>query len=57
LSTWLLRENGAGGMPTLLLFGLQARHDPDKLDVTLEEAGILRSRARQGPDGGGSIGC
>jgi hypothetical protein len=36
--------------PALLVFEFQAQHDPDKLDVTLEEAGVLRSRARHGAD-------
>jgi hypothetical protein len=38
------------GAPALLVFEFQAQHDPDKLDVTLEEAAILRSRARHGAD-------
>jgi hypothetical protein len=38
------------GTPALLLFEFQGRHDPDKLDVTLEEAGILRCRVRHGVD-------
>src|SRR5262249_18376096 len=38
------------GAPALLLIEFQSRHDPDKLDVTLEQAGILRCRARHGPD-------
>jgi hypothetical protein len=33
-----------------LLFEFQGRHDPDKLDVTLEEAAILRCRVRHGAD-------
>jgi hypothetical protein len=38
------------GQPALLVLEFQSRHDPDKLDVTLEEAGILRGRARHGDD-------
>jgi hypothetical protein len=34
----------------LMVFEFQAQVDPDKLDVTLEEAGILRARARHGED-------
>ncbi len=36
------------GQPSLMVFEFQSRHDPDKLDVTLEEAGILRGHARHG---------
>ncbi len=38
------------GQPVLIVFEFQSRHDPDKLDVTLEEAGILRGHARHGAD-------
>jgi hypothetical protein len=38
------------GPPALLVFEFQSRHDPDKLDVTLEEAGVLRGHARHGED-------
>jgi hypothetical protein len=38
------------GAPALLVFEFQAQHDPAKLDVTLEEAGILRGHARHGAD-------
>src|SRR5208283_4271220 len=38
------------GQPWLLLFEFQRQHDPDKLDVTLEEAGILRGHARHGAE-------
>jgi hypothetical protein len=38
------------GQPVLLVFEFQSRHDPNKLDVTLEEAAILRGRARHGDD-------
>jgi hypothetical protein len=38
------------GMASLLVFEFQSQHDPDKLDVTLEEAGILRGHARHGAD-------
>lgn len=41
------------GQPVLLVFEFQSRHDPDKLDVTLEEAGILRGHARHGGDRAG----
>ncbi len=41
---------GVEGEPTLLLLELQSQHDPDKLDATLEEAGMLRCRARHGED-------
>src|ERR1700681_631067 len=34
--------------PWLLVLEFQARHDPDKLDVTLAEAGQLRLEARHG---------
>ncbi len=36
--------------PWLLLAEFQSRHDPDKLDVTLVEAGQLRLRCRHGDD-------
>jgi hypothetical protein len=38
------------GEQALLVFEFQSEHDPNKLDVTLEEVGILRCRARHGPD-------
>jgi hypothetical protein len=38
------------GVPSLMVFEFQSQHDPDKLDVTLEEAGILRGHARHGPE-------
>jgi hypothetical protein len=38
------------GKPWLLVFEFQSQLDPDKLDVTLEEAGILRGHARHGTD-------
>src|SRR6185437_13164258 len=34
----------------LLIFEFQSQHDPDKLDVTLSEAGQLRLEARHGDD-------
>jgi hypothetical protein len=40
----------AADKPWLLVLEFQARVDPDKLDVTLEEVAILRSRARHGED-------
>jgi hypothetical protein len=42
-------EDPADGL-ALLVFEFQSQHDPDKLDVTLEEVGILRCRARHGTD-------
>ncbi len=36
------------GQPVLLILEFQSQHDPDKLDLTLEEAGILRGHARHG---------
>jgi hypothetical protein len=42
-------EDPAAGL-TLLVFEFQSQRDPDKLDVTLEEAAILRCRARHGAD-------
>jgi hypothetical protein len=38
------------GHSVLVVFEFQSQHDPDKLDVTLEEAGILRGHARHGAD-------
>ncbi len=38
------------GQPVLVVFEFQSRHDSDKLDVTLEEAGILRGHARHDED-------
>jgi hypothetical protein len=38
------------GTPSLVVCEFQSQHDPDKLDVTLEEAGILRGHARHGSD-------
>ena len=38
------------GQPALVVFEFQSRHDPEKLDVTLEEVGILRGHARHGDD-------
>jgi hypothetical protein len=46
----ILKDAAAEDLPWLLVFEFQARHDPDKLDVTLEEAARLRLRARHGPD-------
>jgi hypothetical protein len=40
----------ASGSPALLVFEFQSQHDPDKLDVTLEEVGILRGHVRHGAD-------
>jgi hypothetical protein len=36
--------------PWLMVLEFQAQVDPDKLDVTLEEVAILRSRVRHGPE-------
>jgi hypothetical protein len=40
----------AAGSPWLLVLEFQARHDPDKLDVTLEEVARLRLHGRHGSD-------
>ena len=40
----------SAGQAVLLVFEFQSQHDPDKLDVTLEEASILRGHARYGED-------
>jgi hypothetical protein len=34
--------------PTLLILEFQTQHDPDKLEITLEEASLMRSRVRHG---------
>ena len=39
-----------GHRPWLVVTEFQAQADPDKLDVTLEEVAILRSRLRFGED-------
>src|SRR5262249_19107167 len=39
--------------PWLLVLEFPAQYDPDKLDVTLEEVAVFRSRARHGTDAGG----
>lgn len=36
--------------PSLLVLEFQSRHDADKLDTSLEVAGVLRARARHGPN-------
>jgi hypothetical protein len=38
------------GQGWLLILEFQSEHDPDKMDVTLEEAGILRGHARHGDE-------
>jgi hypothetical protein len=43
-----LVSEDAPDRPWLLVFEFQAQHDPDKLDVTLAEAGQLRLEARHG---------
>jgi hypothetical protein len=45
-----LDDPAAPDRPALLVLEFQAQHDPDKLDVTLEEAAILRGHARHGDD-------
>jgi hypothetical protein len=45
-----LEDAGHPDRPALLVLEFQAQVDPDKLDVTLEEAGILRGHARHGED-------
>jgi hypothetical protein len=46
----ILAESAAPELPWLLVFEFQTRHDPEKLDVTLEEAARLRLHARHGQD-------
>lgn len=43
-------DDVTGTAPWLLVLEFQAQPDPDKLDVTLEEVALLRSRARHGDD-------
>jgi hypothetical protein len=43
-----LVEAGNPEQPWLLVFEFQAQHDPDKLDITLVEAGQLRVEQRHG---------
>src|SRR5688572_4272030 len=45
-----LDDPATADRPALLVLEFQAQVDPDKLDVTLEEAGILRGHARHGED-------
>lgn len=49
----ILQDSSHPDKPWLMVLEFQAREDVDKLDVTLEEVAILRSRARHGPDGKG----
>ncbi|OWK40440.1 hypothetical protein [Fimbriiglobus ruber] len=49
LVAWL-EDPAAPDHPWLLVFEFQARHDPEKLDVTLEEVARLRLHARHGRD-------
>jgi hypothetical protein len=42
-----------GGDPWLLLHEFQSAHDPEKLDITLQEAARLRVEVRHGPDRAG----
>jgi hypothetical protein len=46
----ILEDAAAVENPWLLVLELQGRHDPDKLDVTLEEIARLRLHGRHGPD-------
>ncbi len=46
----VLEDAAAVENPWLLLLEFQARHDPDKLDVTLEEIARLRLHGRHGQD-------
>ena len=46
----VLEDAAAPELPWLLVFEFQSRHDPDKLDVTLEEAARIRIHARHGQD-------
>jgi hypothetical protein len=45
-----LIDESAPDRPWLLVLEFQAQHDPDKLDVTLAEAGQLRVSVRHGED-------
>jgi hypothetical protein len=45
-----LHDPAAADKPWLLVLEFQAQVDPDKIDVTLEEVAILRSRVRHGED-------
>src|SRR3989442_167758 len=45
-----LDDPEAEDKPWLMVLEFQAQVDADKLDVTLEEVAILRSRARHGAD-------
>jgi hypothetical protein len=45
----VLAEEGKIDEPWLLVLEFQTRHDPGKLDVTLEEVARLRLHARHGP--------
>lgn len=44
------------GEPVLLVLEFQSEHDPEKLDVTLEETGTLRTRVRHGEERRGKYG-
>jgi hypothetical protein len=46
----ILEDAAAPELPWLLVFEFQARHDPEKLDVTLEEVARIRLHARHGQD-------
>lgn len=43
-------DDATGTGPWLLVLEMQTRHDPDKLDVTLEEVARLRLHGRHGPE-------
>jgi hypothetical protein len=46
----VLADAAVAGSPWLLVLEFQARHDPDKLDVILEEVARLRLHGRHGQD-------
>src|SRR5438128_7742253 len=46
----ILEDAAAPELPWLLVFEFQARHDPEKLEVTLEEVARIRLHARHGQD-------
>ena len=51
----VLEEAAAVESPWLLVLEFQARHDPDKLDVTLEEVARLRLHERHGSERRGKL--
>src|SRR5262245_65863730 len=46
----ILADADAPERPWLIVLEFQTRHDPDKLDVTLEEVARLRLHGRHGQD-------